>query len=399
MKKKLIGALAVIIIIIIAVSLFVDGGTSASAVTVAPVENKTVDSFILASGTLVYREKVDLRPEVIGKVSAVPVKEGEHVKKGQVVVRINPETFKAELATQKANVQIAQIAIQQQKLTIKNLKNDWQRKKKLHDQGLIDAASYDKATNQLAIARTQLASRKEALTLNKAKRSKAQEQLDQTVVRSPLTGIITQVDVQPGETVIAGTTNVVGSAMMTIADPSAMYAEIRVDEADIAHVAVGQNVDVTAVAYPNAIINGKITFISTSATTADQQTNLSFKVKVLLDRSDNLHLRPGMSCRAQIHTRSSHDTLAVPVQAVLYTNADRKRASRTSASGYVFVVTDGHAEKRKVATGISNMKDIVITSGLKADENVITGPYQVLHSVQQGDSVTIATDDHARRPH
>ncbi|HET6725836.1 MAG TPA: efflux RND transporter periplasmic adaptor subunit [Gammaproteobacteria bacterium] len=388
MKKALIGG-GIVVVIIILVFLTRSGGKDATAVQVLPVKKQTLDSSVLASGSLVFREEVDLRPEVIGKVSAVPVEEGDHVKAGEVVVSIDPETFKAEVATEEANVKMAQIAIKQQKLTIKNLENDWERKKKLYDQGLIDTASYETATNQLAIARAELASREQALSLNKAQLAKAREQLNRTVIRSPIDGIVTQVDVKPGETVIAGTTNIVGSALMNIADPSAMFAEVHVDEADIAHIALNQPVDVTAVAYPNDTLKGKVHFIGTSATAVEGREGLSFKVKVLLAGGDGVHLRPGMSCRAEIHTRSAQDALVVPVQAVLYTARDRKNASRDSASGYVFVIENGRAKKREVKTGISNDRNIAIVNGLKNGEKVITGPYEALHRLKAGDAVKV----------
>lgn len=390
MKKALIGGgiVAALVILVFATRA---GGDEAKAVQVTEVKQQSIDSSVLASGSLVYREEVDLRPEVIGKVSAVPVEEGDHVTKGQVVVRIDPETFKAEVATEEANVRMARIAINQQKLTIENLERDWQRKQKIYKQGLLDTATYDNATNELAIARAELKSRQQALSLSQAQLAKAREQLDRTEIRSPIDGIVTQVDVKPGETVIAGTTNIVGSALMNIADPSAMFAEVRVDEADIAHVALGQSVEVTAVAYPNDSLNGRVNFIGTSATTAEGRQGLSFKVKVLLAGDDMIDLRPGMSCRAEIHTRSSQNALVVPVQAVLYTDEDRDNASRDSASGYVFVLEDGHAKKREVTTAISNDQNIAIASGLKAGDKVVTGPYQVLHHLKAGDALKVAS--------
>lgn len=388
MKKALIGGGIVVALIVIVLVSSWTGGDDGKSVDVATVETQTIDSAVLASGSLVYREEVNLRPEVIGKVRAVPVKEGDHVKKDEVVIRIDPETFKAEVATRKANVRMAQIAIKQQKLTIRNLENDWQRKKKLFDQKLIDRATYQNAANKLAIARAELDSRRQALSLNKAQLAKAREQLNRTTIRSPMDGIVTQVDVKTGETVIAGTTNIVGSELMTIADPSAMFAEVRVDEADIAHIALDQPVDVTAVAYPNDSLDGKVTFIGISATTAEGHQGLSFKVKVLLDEHQ-IDLRPGMSCRAQIHTRSSKNTLTVPVQAVLYTQADRRKASADSASGHVFVVDGDHAGKTNVTTGISNDRDIAILDGLDAGAKVVTGPYKTLHHLQDGDIVNV----------
>ncbi|HET7587031.1 MAG TPA: efflux RND transporter periplasmic adaptor subunit [Gammaproteobacteria bacterium] len=390
MKKALIGG-GIVIALVILVFATRAGGDEAKAVQVTEVKQQSIDSSVLASGSLVYREEVDLRPEVIGKVSAVPVEEGDHVTKGQVVVRIDPETFKAEVATEEANVRMARIAINQQKLTIENLERDWQRKQKIYKQGLLDTATYDNATNELAIARAELKSRQQALSLSQAQLAKAREQLDRTEIRSPIDGIVTQVDVKPGETVIAGTTNIVGSALMNIADPSAMFAEVRVDEADIAHVELGQSVEVTAVAYPNDSLNGRVNFIGTSATTAEGRQGLSFKVKVLLAGGDRIDLRPGMSCRAEIHTRSSQNALVVPVQAVLYTDEDRDNASRDSASGYVFVLEDGHAKKREVTTAISNDQNIAIASGLKAGDKVVTGPYQVLHHLKAGDALKVAS--------
>lgn len=389
MKKALIGAGIVVALIVIIAAARYGRGDDRTAVQAAAAKRQTIDSSILASGSLVYREDVSLRPEVIGKVSAVPVQEGDHVTRGQVVVQIDPETFKAEVATQEANVKMAQIAIKQQQLTVENLEREWQRKQKIYQQGLLDASTYDQATNTLAIARAELAERKQALSLNQAQLAKAQEQLSKTIIRSPIDGIVTEVDVKPGETVIAGTTNIVGSSLMEIGDPSEILAEVRVDEADIAHLKLGQTAKVTAVAYPNQQLSGKVHFIGAEATTATGHQGLSFKVKILLDDPNKVTLHPGMSCRAEIETRSSKDALTIPVQAVLYTDTDRKNATLDSTSGYVFVIAAGKAEKRTVKTGISNDQDIEIVDGLKSGDQVITGPYEALHHLKAGTEVKV----------
>lgn len=393
-KRKLwiglgiIGALVLLIVIG-----RVAGSNKGEQVEVARVEARTIRSSILASGQLIYLNPVELKPEVIGKISALPVVEGQLVKKGQVVLRLDPQLYEAAVAQSQASVQQARIAIQSQKLTIANLQMQYDRQQKLFRQGLVDANSFDQLSSQLDIAKIQLNSQNEALSIAEAQLSQQQQNLSKTVIRSPINGMITSLPVKEGETVITGT-NIPGSTLMEIADPSEVQADVQVDEADIANLKLGEEAEINAVSYPNDTFHGKVQFIAASVmsasvtTAATAQQGVTFEVKIGLTDKKLPRVRPGMSCRAEIFTQSTPNALAIPIQAVLYENNPNSKSLEPTAGAYVYVVRDGTARKQPVTTGVSSDTYQEIISGLKAGDTVISGPYTTLHALSDGTAVT-----------
>lgn len=397
MQRKWLIAAGIVALIGVIVGVSVaHRGNNAPTVTVAKVAARTVQSSILASGQFKYRDQVELRPQVGGQIVSLPVKEGDRVKNGQVVLRIDPKTYEANVAQEKAQVQLQRYAIHNAQLKLANLKLQWQRKTKLYKQGLLDADSYDQLTNQYQQAQVDLSSAKESLSQAQAALQYAQEQLAKTVIQSPLHGIVTSLNVKVGEAVIPGTTNIPGSSLMTIGDPSELLAEVYVDEADIAHVNTGETAEVTSTAYPNTTLKGDVTFVAPAATIMPGQQGQGFKVKIRVKNSTDLAIRPDMTCRAEINTQSAKDALAIPVAAVLF--AQQKKAATTLFSdqnAYVFVAQDGHVARKKVTLGISSDTWQEIKSGLKAGEKVVTGPYEILHSLTSGASVRARATGHA----
>lgn len=390
MKRKwfIVGGIVVLIIVIVGFAVG-SGGSDAPAVTTATVKPHNIKSSVLASGKFSYKEQVELRAEVSGRIIALPVEEGEHVKKGDVVARINPRTYQANVDKQQARVAMQKYGINEAKLKLKNIKREWQRNTTLYNQGLIDANSYDKITNQYHLAQVALSTAKKNLNLSQAQLDFTQEQLGKTVIRSPLTGIVTSLNVKVGESVIPGTTNIVGSALMTIGDPSALLAKVYVDEADIAHIATGEKAEVVSTAYPDATLSGSVKFVAPSAMTIPGQQGQGFEVKIRINQTDKLDVRPGMTCRAEIYTRSTKDTLAVPVGAILFSQQSGKQSKSlfSAAGAYVYVVKNGKAERRDIKLGISSNTWQQVKSGLEKGDKIITGPYQILHSLTPGASV------------
>lgn len=403
-KRKLWITLAIIagIIILVLISRLASHG-STEKVTVAKVEARTIRSSILASGQLIYLNPVELKPEIIGKISAIPVVEGQMVKKNEVVLRIDPTSYQAAVVQAEAGVQQAQIAIQSQKLTISNLQLQWNRQHALFQQHLVDANSFDQLTNQLDIAKEQLDSQNEALRIAQAQLNQAEQNLAKTVIRSPIDGMVTSLPVKVGETVITGT-NIPGSTLMEIADPAEVLADVQVDEADIANLKLGEDADINAVSYPNDTFHGKVQFIaasvtnnstSTSTTTTAQQ-GVTFEVKIGLTDKQLPRIRPGMSCRAEIYTQSTPNAIAVPLQAVLYENNPNSKSLEPTSGAYVYVLQDGKAHKMDVTTGVSSDTYQEIVSGLKTGETVITGPYTVLHALSDGARVSVLPPEQSK---
>lgn len=387
MKKILIfGGLAVVLVGLPLITKF-SGGSDAKQVELQKVEYTLIKSSILASGTLAYREQVQLRSEIIGKVIAVHVEEADPVKKGDLVITLDPKTYQAQVEQAEARVRIQQIAIERQRLLIQNLERRFERQKIMFASELVDEDSFENLRSELALARVDLRSLQESLSQSRAALDQALELLDKTRIRSPIDGLVIQVDIKVGETVIAGTTNIPGSTMMVIADPSETLTEVQVDEADIAQVREDQRADIFAAAFPDTPLAGTIQSIATVARQKQGQQNLSFLVKILLDEQTALVIRPGMSVRADIYTQSSEETLAVPVQAVLYDEDLDEDDAGKEEQPYVFIMVNGKAVRKDVETGISSDSDQEILSGLTVGQQVITGPFRLLRNLGDGEAV------------
>jgi HlyD family secretion protein len=325
------------------------------------------------------------------------------VSKDQVLMRLDPRTFNADVEQQQAYVRIQTIAIERQKQELKNITSKWQRNKNLFERKIIGQDAFELVDNQYALAKIDLRSREEALTQAQATLDKALERLEKTVFRSPIDGIATSVDIKLGETAISGSTNIAGSNIITVADPSSILVEVLVDEADIANIEINQSADVFAVAYPDQALKGHVQNIATSAKRSSYRQGLSFTVKILLDTTADIDVRPGMSCRAEIFTKIKGDTIAVPIEAIVFEDGDDESsdvdteqdsdsmsvrvANNISSASHVFLLIDGKAVKRDVELGISNDRLQEITSGLAVDETVVVGPARALSKLKEGDSV------------
>jgi HlyD family secretion protein len=387
MKKILIfAALAVLLVGLPLLSKFT-GGTDAKQVEVQKVELKPIKSSILASGTLAFREQVQLRSEVIGQVTELHVEEADRVKKDDLLITLDPKNYQAQVEQAEARVRIQRIAIERQRLLIKTLTDRFARQQAMFAKNLVDEDSYEAVESELALAKVDLRSLQESLAQASAALDQSEDLLSKTRIRSPIDGVAIQVDIKVGETVIAGTTNIPGSTMMVIADPSETLTEVQVDEADIAQVREGQNADIFTAAFPDTPLSGTIQSIATVARQSPGQASLSFLVKILLDEQDTMIIRPGMSVRADIYTQSSEATLAVPVQAVLYDEDTGEDDEGTKEQTYVFVMIDGKAVRKDVEVGISSDSDQEIKSGLEEDEIVISGPFRVLRHLNEGEEV------------
>jgi len=393
MKKILIFAgLAVLLVGLPLISKFT-GGADAKQVEVQKVELKLIKSSILASGTLTFREQVQLRSEVIGQVTELHVEEADEVAKGDPVITLDPKTYQAQVDQAEAQVRIQQIAIERQRLLINTLADRFERQKAMFAKNLVDEDSYESLKSELALARVDLRSLQESLAQVRAALDQSEELLSKTRITSPIDGVVIQVDIKVGETVIAGTTNIPGSTMMVIADPSETLTEVQVDEADIAQVQEGQGADVFTAAYPDTPLFGTIQSIASVARQTPGQASLSFLVKILMDKQDRMKIRPGMSVRADIYTESSDATLAIPVQAVLFDEETDESEEGEVEQTYVFVMEDGKAIRKDVEVGISSDSDQEITDGLEEGELVISGPYRILRHLLEGEAVEQAKDD------
>lgn len=380
----IIGAIAVAII---AVSVFRSGPSRASVeVELAEVQRGPIMTSVIASGSLAFRTEVKLTSEVIAKVIELNVEEGDRVEEGQILMRLDPEQFEAEVEQHAANVRMQQIAIERQNVYVANLERRWQRQRSMRSAGLSDEESFENIDHELQTARLELDSRQQSLTQANALLDKATKYLDKTVIRAPIAGIVTALDIKVGETVISGTTNIVGSSMMTIANQDDIITEVFVDEADIAGVEVGQEADVYAVAFPDTAMRGVVETIGSTARSYPGRNGLAVKVKIrLID--DQASLLSGMSCRAEIYQAAADDIPLVPIEAV------RTNLDSATVENFVFVVENGLAKRVSVGLGPSSDELQGIDSGLEGGETIVVGPFRELQRLEDGDPVEAGIDD------
>lgn len=354
-------------------------------VDVEAVAARTIRSSILASGNLSHEEEVMLSTEVIGKVTALHVEEGDKVQAGQLLLQIDDEAPAAMVEQQLASTRMQEIAIESQRLRVENLQKQWERQQQLFERRLLDQDSFELATNELELARLDLRSREASLRQGKALLEEAEKNLRRTRVFAPLSGIVTSLDIKVGETAIASTTNVPGSSLMTIANPASIHTEVDVDEADIAGIALGQEAEVVAIAYPNQPMKARVEAIAVSAKQPEGSQSLSFVVKLVFTDTNGVVLRPGMSCRAEIFTSSGEAVPALPIQAIVM-NEDQS-ANRIDYT--VFRFDAGVARATAVQVGVSDDSHQEIVEGLALGDQVIVGPDRILRNLEDGDRVRL----------
>lgn len=346
-------------------------------VKVAAATSGVLSDTVLASGNFVFNEQIKIRPEVSGRVERIFVEEGDLVKQGQILLQLDDSAFLAEVEQVEAQITNQQFTVRSNEETLNNLQRQLRRQRSLLAQGLVQQESIDDLLSQVDIARFNVSSAQAMLQQSEAALKFAQDQLRKTTFIAPMDGLIASLDIKEGETVIAGTTNIIGSDLMTVADPSMILAELRVDEADIAHIALGQAVEIYAAAYPKLPFTGSITEIGTSAKQLGQNAGLSFSVKVLMDEAEH-HLYPGMSCRAEIITDTGDNTTNVPIAAIQY----------EEDKSFIWKVNNDLAIKQEVELGMATDTEQAILSGVLKNDHIIVGPARIMSRLQQNDKLS-----------
>ena len=372
-----------LIVLAIAVPLTVKrlSGKSGTPVDVIVAAEQEVKPSILASGTLAYKVEVNLTAEVTARVRSIAVQEGDTVQEGQLLLRLDPETYNAIIAREEASVRQNRINIDRQRAVVALRKQQYERSQKLATAKLIDQNRLDEDRNQFVVAEADLRSSEEALQRSLAVLSDAREQRSKTEIRAPIGGRIVSLPIKAGEVAIPSTASLAGAQLMKIADVSAIQAEVKVDEADVAKITLGQRADVFAAAYPDAALVGKVERIALTPTVEGQ--GRSYKVTLAIEAPGTLQLRSGMSARAIIFLGDGRKQLSVPVEAVVTETPEKNVVKK-----FVWVDDGGTARKRAITTGLSDDRWEAIDSGIAVEDRVITGPAKTLRRLRDGDSVT-----------
>ena len=461
------------ILIFLAAATVIAGGVAAGIhysrkgvvkVQTGKVKRQDLTAVVTASGEIKPKNYINIGTNTLSpaRIVELAVVEGQRVKKGQLLARLESVQPEAEVAAQRAqlraaeaeaaaaeaslqaadeNLRTVQAAVDRAQAELERTRLNFERAQQLHEEKLIARQEFDQrkaefetakaalreaqarrsqAAAQRAQVASQLAAARRRVSLARANLQRAQDVLQRTFARAPIDGIVTNLPVRVGETVVPGIQNSPASLIMTIADMSLITAEVMVDETDIVNIELGQTADISIDAIPDRTFKGRVieigntailrsTGLAASQSAVSSQEAKDFKVVIALDDPPP-EIRPGLSCTARITTATRDDVLTVPIQALTVRQKGDLISSDEEADGQaeqlteeerkkeiegVFVVEDGKAVFRPVKTGITGATDIEVVEGLEEDEEIITGSYKVIRTIRNGARVEVDNESAA----
>jgi HlyD family secretion protein len=378
-------------------SLSSGGSKKGSAVETERVARRDVISRVKATGEINPKRKVEIQSKVIGEILSLPVREGDAVKAGQVVVEIEKATYEAVRDQAKAALDQSSVNLERARAELANAELSFKRTSGLFDEGIASQDTLDRGRLERDSAEIAVRSQQEAIRQARSAYQRAIEDLDRTTIRAPMDGFVTALNVEKGETAVMGTMNFQGSVLMVIGDLSEMIAEVEVAESEVVSLALGQDAVIHLDALGDtAALAGKVVEIGSSG--VKQGDVVKFRVKVGLDSPDK-RVKPGMTARVEIVTQRAKGVPAVPQQAVQMRWVDEKGkeverregdSTQREVSVAYLIGAAGKASRREVKTGVHDELWVEIGDGLAEGDQIIVGPYRVLRSLKQGDPVRLA---------
>jgi HlyD family secretion protein len=450
-KKILLIVGAVVILAAVVAGSIYRSQSNVTKVVIGRAVRQDLVSVVSGTGQIKPKTYVNVGATAFGRITHLNVKEGDHVKAGTILATVENVQPQATVAAQKANIdssrtdvnsylaaeKTAAANIVQAQADLEQKRLDYGRARSLYEAKLIAKQEFDAKQAAYDVATATLAQRQAALAQSEAQTASQRahveqamasqranfDSLDKTVSRAPFDGLVTNVPVREGETVVVGIQNAGGSTIMTLADMSVITAEVKVDETDIVNVRLNQPVDVTVDALPGRVFKGHVTEVgdqallrttglSTTQSTTGTEEAKDFKVVVTLDASNGAildDLRPGLSTTAKVTTAHKADALTIPIQALVQRDvatekqlaANKGKTSSTVSAAVetpktqpvqgVYVVSNDRGKLRvafmPVSTGITGATEIEVLGGLKAGDEIVTGRYKILRSLKSGTAV------------
>lgn len=414
-KKKLIifssaGALLLIIILLLAFS-----GNKEIIVSVQTekAERKTITQTVSATGKINPEYQVVITPEVTGEIVELPVKEGDKVKKGQLLIRIKSDSYIAQRDRALANLESMKATLKMRDAQLELVKSEYKRVEELYKKNLASEQEMEVAKSNLATNQAQYDAQRAAVLQAEAQLKEASESLYKTAIYSPMDGTISQLNVEVGERVL-GSGFSQGTNLMTVADLKQMTAEVQVDENDVVLISIGDTAKIQIDAFGDKKYIGLVYQIGNSAKTTGlgtQEEVVNFAVKIrLLDIEDKI--RPGMSCNADIETETKANVISVPIQSVTaralkIENPGQEGDEQAPAvkngkdkkpKEVVFIVESNTVKMKEVKTGISDDSHIEIIEGLEGGEEIVSGPYRAIsRELSEGSKVRLDNKRDSRK--
>jgi len=362
------------------------------AVTLEKVGRRDVVARVKASGEINPKQKVEIQSKVIGEVVALPVREGDDVRAGQVVVEIEKQLYVAARDQARAALEQARVNLERSRADLANEELNFARVTQLQGEGVLSQDAFDRAKLARDAASIGVRAQQQAIRQAESAHQRAIDDLERTTIRAPMDGTVTALNVEKGETAVMGTMNFAGSVLMVIGDLSEILAEVEVAESEVVALALGQTAVVRVDALPDTPLAGRVAEIGSSGVKTGDV--VKFRVKVALDRPDP-RVRPGMTAKVEITTKTAGGAVAVPQQAVQTRWLDDKgkevqrREGDTSQRelSAVYLLVGGKAARREVKTGVHDELWVEVSEGLAEGDEIITGPYRTLRTLKDGDAV------------
>lgn len=404
-KKLIIGIITAVVVIAGAMAIFAPKGPKAPEVTVAKAAKRDITSQVTASGTVAPKVEVTISSEVAGEVVELPVNDGDHVKKGQLLVRIDTETLQLQVAQKEASLSATKANAERAKAQMERSDRVLKDQEKLFDSNYISADTLREARMNADVNRASYESALADIVQQQRSLDESKKNLKKAIIYSPMDGIVSSRSVELGDRVV-GTGDYSGTEIMKVADFGVMNVEIDVNETDVVNVKVGNVATIAIDAIPDTTFTGSVVEIASSAKTSSSTENaVTFLVKVHIDQNDE-RIRPGMTATADIDTGHADDVIAVPLQSVtvrdkqtvakvlgkpeveapvvtenITTNRKDKKRTRKELDNLqrvVFIHKDGKVYLREVKTGISDSRYMEIKSGVEEGEEVVSGSYNAI---------------------
>lgn len=365
---------------------------------------------VTAPGRVELVDEANIASQIVGRVVEVRVQDGDRVHKGDLLVKIDDTDALARLESVDRRISRFAAAIDQATSERDKARRDLERIGQLAARGVLTSTELADTRTMLSKAEALLTMSQNELAESRALRATSEEDLRRTEIRAPIDGVVAGLDVEVGEVVIAGTTNLPGTVMMTVGDPSRMRIRADVDETDVPLVRSGQPVRVYLQADPTEPVSGTVDLVAPKGKKTDEV--VSFETLIDVPAAEDSPLRPAMTATVEIEVRRADDALGVPVQAVIHRRrkdlpdtpevrrwaesharspGEKSTESEARYITIVFVVEGGVARARPVEIGLSDERRVEIVSGLKPEDRVIVGPFRALDELKDGDEVTLTT--------
>ena len=418
--KMIVGLVSVIAIGSIGAGAAASRKEKPVSVRLEAVQERDLVAVVSASGWIRPFRKVDVQADIMGRIVELNVREGQDVQKGQVLLRIDPTQYQAQVARAKASVSEALAREAQAKANVIQAKRTFDRSKALAAQGdnLISKQQVEDAETQLQVQHELLRAAQYGVEMARAVWAEDQDQLNKTVIRAPMNGVVTRLEVEEGETAIVGTMNNPGSLLLTVADLSVMEAVIRVDETDVPEIKLNDSTTVEIDAFPKQKFLGRVTEISHSSTRPPESVaqqggagtqSVDFEIVIRLDNPP-LTLRSDLSATAEIVTASKRKVLSIPIIALTVRErgnvkalpTDDPKAKKAAEAAErdksvdeegVFIVRDGKSKFVQIKTGITGREHFEVLEGLTSKDTVVAGPYEAVRSLEDDKLVKKMADE------